>query len=88
MARIKCKMCKVKRKLWEDENFFGVKCRSHFVPLIVLKEHRNKLTTDEKKAVLKIIKERYPKLYIDNTISDSNDHWHIHLNKKNKSSIL
>jgi hypothetical protein len=84
MARLKCKMCKVKRKLWEYENFFGVKCRTHFVPLIVLNEHRNKLTTDEKKAVLKIIKTKYPKLYIDDTISDSDEHWHIHLSKKNK----
>lgn len=82
MARIKCKMCKVKRKLWEDENFFGVKCRTHFVPLIVLKKHKNVLTKDEKKAVLKIAKERYPKLYLDNTITDSDEHWHIHLSKK------
>ncbi len=88
MARKKCKMCKVKRKLWEDENFFGIRCRSHFVPLIVLKEHRNKISTDEKKAVLKIIKDRYPKLYLDNTISDSDEHWHIHLCKKNRNITL
>jgi hypothetical protein len=81
-------MCKVKRKLWEDGNFYGIKCRSHFVPLIVLKEHRNKLTTSEKKEVLEIIKTRYKGLYIDDTISDSDDHWHIHLCKKNKSSSI
>lgn len=84
MARHKCKLCKVKRKLWETEDFFGVKCNKHFVPLIVLKEHRSVLTTNEKKIVLKIIKEKYPKLYIDNSISDSEDHWHIHLSKKCK----
>ena len=84
MARKKCKMCKVKRKLWETEDFFGVKCNKHFVPLIVLKEHRNKITTNEKKAVLKIIRDKYPKLFIDDTISDSDEHWHIHLSKKNK----
>jgi hypothetical protein len=84
MTRKKCKMCKVKRKLWETEDFFGVKCNKHFVPLIVLKEHRNKITTNEKKAVLKIIRDKYPKLFIDDTISDSDEHWHIHLSKKNK----
>lgn len=88
MARLKCKMCKVKRKLWVEGNFFGVKCRSHFVPLIVLNKHRNKLTTAEKKEVLTIIKTRFKGLYIDDTISDSDDHWHIHLSKKNKSTTL
>ena len=88
MARLKCKMCSVKRKVWEDENFFGIKCKKHFVPLIVLKEHRNKLTTAEKKEVLEIIKTQYKGLYIDDTISDSDDHWHIHLSKKNKSRLL
>ena len=88
MARLKCKMCKVKRKLWEDKNFFGVKCRTHFVPLIVLEDHRNKISVDEKKAVLEIVKERYPKLYFDNTISDSDEHWHIHLSKKNRNITL
>jgi hypothetical protein len=82
MAKNKCKLCKVKRKLWETEDFFGVKCNKHFVPLIILKEHRNKITTNEKKAFLKIIKERYPKLYIDDTIPHSKEHWHVHLSKK------
>jgi len=84
MARIKCKMCKVKRKLWETERFFGVKCNKHFVPMIILKEHRNKISTDEKKEVLRIIKEKHKGLFIDDTISDSDTHWHIHLSKKNK----
>ncbi len=88
MARKKCKMCKVKRKVWETENFFGVKCRKHFVPVIILKDHRNKITTAEKKEVLSLIKIYYQGLFIDDTISDSDDHWHIHLSKKNKHRFI
>jgi len=88
MVRVKCKLCKVKRKLWETKDFFGVKCNKHFVPLIVLKEHRSILTVNEKKAVLEIIKNKYSRLYFDNTITDSDDHWHIHLSKKNRNITL
>lgn len=85
MARIKCKMCKVKRKLWETENFFGVKCNKHFQPIIILKHHRNDISEEEKKEVLKIISDKYDGLFIDTSISDSDDHWHIHLSKKNRN---
>ena len=86
--RINCKMCKVKRTLWETEKFFGVKCNKHFVPVIILKEHRTEISSEEKLEVLEICKEKYPKLYFDNTINDSEDHWHIHLSKKNKDVII
>ena len=82
MARLKCKMCSVKKKLWESDNFFGVKCNKHFEPLIILKKHSNEITKEEKEEVFEICKERYSKLFLDNTISDSDEHWHIHLSKK------
>jgi hypothetical protein len=56
--------------------------------MIILKEHRNTITEKEKEEVKNICKTKYPKLYFDNTISDSNDHWHIHLCKKNKDSSI
>jgi hypothetical protein len=88
MARIKCKMCTIKVKQWETEKFFGVKCNKHFMPLIILKEHRNKITPEEKDEIKKIQNDKFPKLYFDNTISDSDDHWHIHLSKKNRNITL
>jgi len=88
MARLKCKMCKVKKKLWESENFFGVKCNKHFMPLIILKEHRIEINKKEINELLKICVKKYPRLFLDNTISDSDDHWHIHLSKKNRNIIL
>jgi len=88
MARKKCKMCSVKNKLWVSENFFGVTCNKHFEPLIILKKHSNKLSEEEKIELIEVYKERFPKLFLDNTISDSDEHWHIHLSKKNKYVIL
>lgn len=88
MARIKCKMCKIKRKIWETDNFFGVKCNKHFVPMIILKEHKTKLTNVEKVELSNIIKDKYQNLFIDSTISCSDDHWHIHLSKKNKNCLI
>jgi hypothetical protein len=80
--RTKCKMCKIKRPLWESKSFLGVKCNKHFVPLIILKEHRIELTEDEKIELENVREEKYPKLFLDVTISDSDEHWHIHLLKK------
>lgn len=86
--RTNCKLCKVKRVLWETNNFFGVRCIKHFVPLIVLKDHRKEITETEKEEVLGICKSKYPKLFFDNTVIDSNEHWHIHLCKKNRDVSL
>jgi len=75
-------MCKIKRPEWESKSFLGVKCNKHFVPLIILKEHRNEITYSEKEELTGILKEKYPKLFLDDSVSDSNSHWHIHLGKK------
>ncbi len=82
--RTKCKLCKVKRTLWETKNFFGIRCKLHFVPMIILKEHRIEITEDEKIELSEICKEKYSKMHLDNSFIDSDDHWHIHLSKKNK----
>lgn len=83
--RKKCKLCKVKRRVWEEENFFGVECNKHFVPLVVLEEHRNKLTVNEKETLTRLIKKHYPGWYSDTTILDSDVHWHVHLTRKRKN---
>jgi len=78
----KCKLCKVKKKAWEEERFFGINCRKHFVPLIVLKEHRDKLTKNEYEELLYLIDKYHPGHIINKTLSDSEEHCHIHLLKK------
>ena len=83
--RKKCKLCKVKRKEWEERNFFGVKCNKHFVPLIVLCEHRSEINKVEEEVLKNLIKKYYPGWFIDDTISDSDEHWHIHLSRKNRN---
>ncbi len=82
--RESCKLCKVKRKQWEEENFFGINCRKHFVPLIVLKEHKKRLSQSEKEQLKLILKNYYPDMFPDKSISDSEVHWHLHLTKKDK----
>lgn len=82
--RVKCKLCKVKRKEWEEELFFGVRCNKHFVPMIILKEHKKKLNKEEKENLKLIMKKYHPEMFPDKSLSDSDDHWHLHLTKKNK----
>ena len=78
-----CKLCKVKRKKWEEKNFFGIDCNKHFVPMIVLKDHRTDITMAEKKELKEILKIRYPKLFPNYNLNCSDEHWHLHLGKKN-----
>lgn len=82
VKRRKCKLCSVKRKKWETDNFFGIECNRHFVPMIVLKEHRTELTDGEKLLVKSLIQLHYPRWYPDGSKSDSDEHWHIHLSRK------
>lgn len=79
----KCKLCKVKRKTWENENFFGVNCRKHFVPMIVLQEHKDKITKDEIQELKQLIKQYHPNLF-PNIESEclKEGHYNVHLNKK------
>lgn len=87
--RIKCKLCKsVKCPSWETKNFFSVKCNKHFVPMIVLKDHKKYLSEEEKIELKSLLIEKHPTLFLDDSISDSNEHWHIHLGKKNKGVAL
>ena len=78
----KCKLCKVKKKAWEEERFFGINCKHHFVPLIVLREHRAKLTKNEFDEVNHLIEKYHPGCTINKSLSDSEEHCHIHLLKK------
>jgi len=89
MAKRKvCKLCKVKRRLWEEDNFFGINCRKHFVPLIVLKEHRSELTKYEKEKVKSLITKHYPGWFPDNSIHTIENHWHLHLTKKGEKKKM
>jgi hypothetical protein len=84
MGRTKniCKLCKVKKKSWEEGIFFGVNCKKHFVPLIVLKEHRKKITEDEYKIVETLVAKDFSTYRLNNKLNDSEDHWHIHLKRR------
>jgi len=78
-----CQLCKVKRRDWEEGNFFGINCKKHFIPMIVLKKHENKLSRNERKEVVILAKKYYPKLHLDEfTYLCSDNHWHAHMNKK------
>jgi len=85
VKRNRCKLCSVKRKVWEDDKFFCIECNKHFVPMIVLKEHRQTLTRGEKLLVKSLIQMHYPRWYPDTTKSDSDDHWHLHLSRKKQN---
>ncbi len=76
-----CKLCKVKNKTWQDGGFFGINCRNHFVPMIVSIEHKNALTNHEMGEVEELAKKHHPSLKMNFNISDSDDHWHVHLKK-------
>ncbi len=78
----KCKLCSVKKKNWEGEKFFGINCKKHFVPMIVIKEHKKKISETEYKIIEEIVKARYPSFKLNSKLSDSEDHWHIHLKRK------
>jgi hypothetical protein len=85
MAKRKsCKLCTVKRKQWENEDFFGVNCRKHFVPIIVIKSHKKRLNLDEKDQVKVLIEKYHKGMFPDKSLSDSDEHWHLHLTKKDR----
>ena len=77
--RNKCGLCHVKRKLWEDDLFFGINCKKHFTLMIVLKEHKKELTEQEDKILKELLKERYPNRKVNTKLKDTEDHFHIHL---------
>lgn len=81
-AKNTCKLCKVKKKSWEEGIFFGVNCKKHFVPLIVLKEHKKKITEAEYKSLESLVKKEFPQYKLNNKLSDSEDHWHVHLKRR------
>lgn len=78
----KCKLCKVKRKDWVQGSFFGINCRQHFVPMVVIKEHKSNITSKEKEELQIIIKQRYPKLFPHIEQECLTDHFAVHLTKK------
>ena len=78
----KCQLCSVKRKMWENENFYIIECKHHYVPMIVLTEHRAQLTADEIIEVEKIRQERFPELRARKKgMTSIRDHWHEHFIK-------
>jgi hypothetical protein len=78
----KCKLCKVKRTIWDSEKFFGINCRKHFVPIIVLKEHKDEITENEKQELKNLIKQYHPNLFPIIEDECPTDHYNVHLTKK------
>jgi hypothetical protein len=79
MKRKICALCSVKRKDKETNLFFIVNCRKHFIPIVILKEHIAKLPPEQEVVIFEEIKKLYPKAKINKSLSDSDEHWHVHL---------
>lgn len=78
----KCSLCKVKNKYWENGLFFEINCKHHFIPMLVLKQHKGNLTEEEKMVLMEIIDTRHPGKFPNGSMSHSNEHWHTHITKK------
>lgn len=85
----KCPICSIRVKDWEEGAFFGITCGGCAHPRIALKEHRSKLSSEEKKQVQKLVKKRYPNHILtksENMINFVAAHWHGFLLKGSKPS--
>jgi len=79
-----CPLCNVKESdvIWRDGSFFGLICRTCHVPLIVLTEHKEKITDEEMKEAEDIRKRRYPDYKFRGIGTRSiKSHWHEHIIK-------
>ena len=80
-----CELCHVKNKAWSEERFFGIaSCKNHpKQSLIILAEHRAKLTEDEEKEMEKLAQKYWPGSKERGYMGSLKTHWHDHriLNK-------
>jgi len=79
----KCKLCKVKSKAIQTDTFFIVNCKKHFVPIVILNEHKKDISQELKKQIEKEVKEIYPHCSFNYKLNDSDEHWHVHLKGAN-----
>ena len=80
MAQIHaCPLCSVRKPHWETEKFFGIRCKYKFAPMIVLKEHKDKVTDEEMEELKKVVKQFHPKARLNKNLDHVNDHWCIYL---------
>jgi len=77
-----CELCIGKGIIWSEGKFYGLICRVHKQPMIVLKEHRSYLTGNEKLEAEAIRQKRYPNLKFRGYIGSIPEHWHAHLIKR------
>ncbi len=80
--KTKCKLCSIKRPHWEEGSFIGVKCRRHFVPIIILKDHKSKLSKLEHEELNGILSRRFSRWFPNKSLSASDEHWNLYLTRK------
>ncbi len=79
-----CDLCKAIEnkkvdKIWAEGSFYGLICREHKQPMIVLIEHRDCLTINETWEAEAIRRRRYPDLKFRGYMASIPQHWHDHL---------
>jgi hypothetical protein len=83
MARkLKCKLCSIKRPHWEEESFFGVQCKEHCVPVIIIKKHKKSLSKTEQEELRGIMEKRFNGWFPNKSLSTSSCHWNLYLTRK------
>ena len=64
--KCQCKLCHVKRKAWEEEDFYGINDKYTGKPMIVLKKHQSHLDGNyDRDRVIKLKEKYYPKLFVN-----------------------
>jgi len=87
-----CPLCKrevITRVLYKNEKWWITECKTCRVPMIVLKEHRAQVTTEEMAEAKRILEwavvlygYKPKKMYFDCRMKRIKDHWHGHLRCK------
>lgn len=75
-----CSLCNVANKQWQRGRFFGIEsCDTHEgQPLIVLYDHRAKLTPDEQEEMERLAQEYWPGTVGRGYMQKLPGHWHNH----------
>lgn len=76
-----CQLCQVgeHEKQWDEGRFYGLICKTCRVPMIVLKEHKAKLSDEERAEMIEIVKRRYSDKKLRGYMRSIIEHWHDHL---------
>ena len=80
MYQENCSFCNPKKKDWEEENFYGFRCKECQGPtaFVVSSDHKGKISDKEKETVTELCKKHYPDLEIKWISAKRNNmsHWY------------